>query len=100
MTSGSLSRARSAGARSLAALRRPDEVPELDRERLDIGQARDEDVAFANREAFAEGAVLGRTIDTFVVDPQLFAWLHVVEYHHLLRAYHGELPFLVGIEPR
>ncbi len=73
---------------------------ELRRERLDIRDPRNENIALADRQAFAEGPVLRGPIDTLVVDPQLFARLHVVEHHHFLGAYHGELPFFMGIEPR
>src|SRR3989442_2256804 len=43
---------------------------------------------------------LFRSVHALIVDPQLLARLHIVKYHHLLGAYHGEFPFFMGIEPR
>ena len=73
---------------------------QLGGQRFHSRDAGNEDIALANRQAFAERAVLWRAVHALVVNSQLFARLHVVEYHHFLGAYHRELPFFVGIEPR
>ena len=73
---------------------------QLGRERFHGRNTRNEDIAFTDGEAFTKGAVLGRTVHALVVNAQLFARLHVVEHHHFPGAYHRELPFFMGIEPR
>src|SRR6185436_967180 len=77
----------------------PDEMLELDCQRLHVWQPGDEDVSLANREALAVGPVLGRPVHALVVDRELLPRLHVVEDSHLAGAHHGEATHLVRVEP-
>src|SRR5439155_9336902 len=86
--------------RRFTALRGADEMRQLGRERFYGRNTRNENITLANREALAERSILGRTVHALIVDPQLFARLHIVKYHHLLGAYNGEFPLFVRIEPR
>src|SRR6266568_3299933 len=88
-----------AGARRLRTARDAHEVIQLRRERLHVGNPRDEDVTLPDRQRFTVRPVLRWALDTFVVDAKLLARLHIVEYHHLLRPDDRQLPLLVGIQP-
>src|SRR5581483_5777165 len=74
-----------------------DEMLALDPQRLQIGDARGEDVARPGDVLAVASRVL---VDALVVDRELAFDGHVIERGHALRPDHGEAPLLVRVKPR